>query len=187
VTAHGHAERGRPRAVSGQLEVAARRGDTEAVPGRDDDRGRPDLDVQPDRLAGSQRPALVVGVPGPAGQAPVGIGLAVRGPQPPEADAPVRVLAAGERDVVPAGIGDPQGQETVDPEKWVPDGYVVIRVDSSARSAMPSSMVTGTSHSIRTVKSSHGGHACELFADGRANCRLPDPVSRLIGDYGAVH
>src|SRR5580704_493081 len=113
VAPHRHAVAGRPGTVAGELEVASLDGHRQPVAGRNDDRGGPDLDVERDALAGCERLGPVVRVPGPVGQAALGVGGALRGPQPAHADHPGRVEAADERDVPAAGVQDAQGQEEV--------------------------------------------------------------------------
>src|SRR5205814_8817343 len=59
----------------------------QAVAGGNHDAGRQDLDQELDRLAGNQRPFLVVRVVGAVRQALLDVELALRGPQPAEANA----------------------------------------------------------------------------------------------------
>ncbi len=46
-------------------------------------------------------------------------------------------IEANHRDVLAGSSNRYQNWETVDPEKWVPDGYVVIRVDSRGAGRSP--------------------------------------------------
>jgi hypothetical protein len=68
------------------LVISAAHGETETIARGHHDAGRPDLDVELDRLSRGERPFLVVAVPGPIRQAARRIELALRGPQPSEGD-----------------------------------------------------------------------------------------------------
>ena len=95
------------------LVVLAAHRQRQAIALRHHDRGRPDLDVELDRLAGLQRPFLVVGVIRPIGLALLRIELAVRGAQPAEADRHARIVRADEGHLLAVRIEHAQHQEQV--------------------------------------------------------------------------
>src|SRR5664279_5578055 len=66
--------------------VLAADGERESVAGRHHDAGRPDFDVELDRLARLERPFLVVRVPGPVRPRQRRVKLALRGAQPAQPD-----------------------------------------------------------------------------------------------------
>ena len=78
--------------------VLAADGERDAIARRHHDRGRPDLDIELDHLAGLERLLLVVGVIGPVGRRELLVELAVRGAQPALADRRMRIDGALEDD-----------------------------------------------------------------------------------------
>ena len=52
-------------------------------------------------------------------------------------------LVAAHPEVLEGSSNKYQSWELVDPEKWVPDGYAVVRVDSAAPGARPASSTRG--------------------------------------------
>src|SRR5918996_424327 len=103
----------RPRALAGPREVPPQDAEPDAVSGRDDHRGRPDLHVQLHRLPGGQRPALVVRVPRAIGEALLRIELPVRGSQPSVGHDALGIDPADEFDALAPWVQPPQPQEEV--------------------------------------------------------------------------
>ena len=73
------------------LVIFSAHGEADAGAGRHYDASRPDLDVQLDDLAGSQRLLLIVSVIRPGGSAQLAIKLAMRSPEPALCDRSVRI------------------------------------------------------------------------------------------------
>src|SRR5215469_11295533 len=113
IAAHGDTERRRPWPISSELEVPTADDNTELVSGRDHPRSRPDLDVQGDRHARRERQQLIMGVPGPVGEAAHRVCLAMRSAQPAKASTAARILAADECHVVARRIEYSQRQEQI--------------------------------------------------------------------------
>src|ERR1035437_2349657 len=64
---HGVGRVGGPRAAPAHFVILAPHGEPEPIAGRYYDRGRPDLDIEFDRLSRLGRALLIVRVPGPGG------------------------------------------------------------------------------------------------------------------------
>ena len=93
--------------------VLAAHRERDAIARRHHDRGRPQLDVEFDRLAGVERLLLVVRVIGAVRRRELWIELAVRGAQPALRDRRVRVDRALEHDLLHVGGEDAQHQEQI--------------------------------------------------------------------------
>src|SRR3954470_19262075 len=93
--------------------VLATDGERNAIARRHNDRGRPQLDIEFDRLTRCKRLLLVVGVIGPMGQCELLVELAMRGAQPPLGDWRMRIDRALEHDLLHVGGENAQYQEQV--------------------------------------------------------------------------
>ena len=96
-----------------ELVVGAADAETDPIPRGHHDRGRPDLHVELDRLAGDERLDLVVGVPRPPWLGPLPVELAVRCPQPSLSDRRVWIDGALQHDLGAVRIEHAQDQEQV--------------------------------------------------------------------------
>src|SRR5450756_3036828 len=104
---------GERRVAAVHFVILAPHGEPEPIAGRYYDRGRPDLDIEFDRLARLERPFLIVRVPGPVGPRLGRVELAMRGAQPAQPDRRAGVGGADESDVLAGRIDQAQHQEEV--------------------------------------------------------------------------
>ena len=63
-----------------------------------------------------------------------------------------------------------QNWEAVDPDKWVPDGYVCVRVDSRGAGALPGTLTPCRPARHGTSTSASNGRALSRGATARSGC-----------------
>ena len=73
-------------------------------------------------------------------------------------------MIADHPDVVEGSSGKYQNWELVDPEKWVPDGYVCVRVDSEGPDARPAISIRYQNAKPATFTSGSSGPQCSRGA-----------------------